>query len=55
MRRAMRYLVRESLSALYILAMLIGALLLISDVPGVKIAGMSSLVVCVLIAVKVRR
>ena len=50
MRKRLRYLADEALAALYILAILIGTLLLTSDVPAVGIAGLGILLACVLVA-----
>ena len=46
----MRSLLTEAAAALYILAILIGTLLLTSDVPDVRIAGLGILLACVLVA-----
>ena len=43
-------LLTEAFAALYILAILIGTLLLTSDVPAVGIAGLGILLACVLVA-----
>lgn len=45
----MRKLIIEVLTALYILAMMIGTLLLISDVPAVEITGLGLILACVLV------
>ena len=50
MQKRLRYLAGEALAALYILAILIGTLLLTSDVPAVGIAGLGILLACVLVA-----
>lgn len=46
----MKNLIIEVLAALYILTILIGTLLLTSDVPAVGIAGLGILLACVLVA-----
>ena len=46
----MKKLLTEAFAALYILAILIGTLLLTSDVPAVGIAGLGILLACVLVA-----
>lgn len=50
MRRKLRYLLTEAFAALYVLALLIGAVLVTSDVPDVRIAGLGILLACVLVA-----
>lgn len=46
----MKNLIIEVLAALYILTILIGTLLLASDVPRVSITGLGILLACVLVA-----
>ena len=46
----MKKLLTEAFAALYILAILIGTLLMTSDVPAVGIAGLGILLACVLVA-----
>lgn len=46
----MKSILTEAAMALYILAILIGTLLLTSDIPAVGIAGLGILLACVLVA-----
>ena len=48
MVKRLKNLLTEAVTALYVLALFIGALLLISDVPVVQIAGLGLILACVL-------
>lgn len=51
MAKRLKSILTEAATALYVLALFIGTLLLISDVPVVKIAGLGLILACVLVGV----